>query len=374
MDTYASPESTSNHENYEKLIRSSLLKLLSLPVKISQAIGAFIFSLEPNAELTFSWYSWPMTFFALKLAYGLYATMLFIHHESYYIAIFGGWGWGDVDRKTNFLALKISEFSSIFNVIMTIKERHRIQAFHRSIVQFIVDVLIEHEHENVIKEHLRMFAKTRKQIATTVSIIIALSCVTYLIFLSSFLFSVIKVLNADIYIVAALPVILFYVGFLSSIRFIHILILDATISFIWFGLRAWRSQCENVMKDLKLGHHETKEKMSKILCNYNRIVELIKEFNSGYQWWLLSGMLTMLAYVLCYLFQFGSWFGIAGIVVFVVLIPGFLACGLSLYYFCLAASNVNEEGKLCALMLRNIGSCTNYDNDLKEKVTSEYKL
>ncbi|CAL8118068.1 unnamed protein product [Orchesella dallaii] len=363
----SSHNSTLDSKNYEKLIRSSLRKVLSFPVSVSQPIGAFIFSLDSNAELTFSWFSWPILFFFLKLAYGVFSFTLFFHNQTYYLAMFGD--WGDVDRFTNFMTFAVSEFSCVFSVFMIIKGRNSIQSFHNGIVQFIVDVLVENENENVIKEHLNIFEKSRKQIATPVYIIIAISCVTYFTFLSSSMFSIIKLVKADLFIVATVPFLMLSMTFLSIMRFINYLILDATIAFIWIGLRAWRSQCENITT----GCHET-EKMLKILRNYKRIAELIKDFNSVYQWWLLSGMLTMLANVLCYFFQLGSWIGVAGFAVLFVLAPGFVACGLSLYYFCLAASNVNEEGKLCGLMLRNIGSCTSYDKDLNEKVTSSYKI
>lgn len=103
-----------------------------------------------------------------------------------------------------------------------------------------------------------------------------------------------------------------------------------------------------VLKDhlsslIQEGTLEDEAKVNKCLHNFKRINDLIKELNSTSQWVFINGMLTMLTTVLCYFFQFFSWYAEFGAAALVGLAPGIIPCLVTLHCLCEAASAIEIE-------------------------------
>ncbi len=116
-----------------------------------------------------------------------------------------------------------------------------------------------------------------------------------------------------------------------------ILVISGILSYIWFGLAALNDHFSKLIHD---GTLEDEVKANNCLDHFKRISDLIKEINSTFQWILINGMLTLLITVLCYFFQFCSWYIEFGLTVIIGLAPGLISCTVTLHCLCEAASDI----------------------------------
>ncbi|CAL8118066.1 unnamed protein product [Orchesella dallaii] len=361
-------------ENLNLTIRSSLQKILKVPIKISQLTGTFVFNLKSNAEISFSWSSWPLYFFLIKLFGCTINLIWFSQNWHVFSELFGG--WGDTDMFSNLIIIVVSQLSDTFCALITLKNRVHIIDIHNRLVQFIVDIMLESQSdsslssgsEELIQEHLEMFEKTRKQLSIPTWIVVIISCMAYCISVVTTIRGAIFALHLEPHLVAALPIFMFSLSFWNMIRLTNYFVLAGILSYIRFGLVVWRRRCqyETVEKAKEIVVEDWK--VLGILQNYKKINGLINELNVIFQWPLLAGMLTQLLSVLCFLYQLCSWLGRVNVAAIVSLAPGLIAHGLSFYNFCKAASDINEEGKQCVDALREMGSSTLLSKGLNRRI------
>lgn len=323
-----------------QLILESLHGILYYPVKVSQLTGSFIFSLEPNAEISFSWFALPFILVVCKIALGSIFYALFWLYKEEYVVTFGN--WTDVDLFTYTSMASIGFCSDILCSINAMLYRNRIIKFHNELVQFTLQV----QSESVAKDpqsldkYLKAFKKSKNTILVSVAISIIFACFSFLSALSTSLVIGIKLVASRTFIVITVPIVLFFAVLLSIVRNSQYYIISSALSFISFTLGAINDQ----LKWETLFQRKDTFELEKILQYYKRTNGIIKDVNSTFKWILVTGMLTLLFNTLCALFEIFAWIPAVGLLITIIVIFPMLPPVITpLYCVCKAAADIRKE-------------------------------
>lgn len=323
-----------------QLILESLHGILYYPVKISQLTGSFIFSLEPNAEMSFSWFALPFILVVCKIALGSIFYVLFWLYKEEYVVTFGN--WSDVDLFTYTSMASVGFCSDILCSINAILYRNRIIKFHNELVQFTMQVQSESvaKDSQLLDKYLKTFKKSKNTFLGFVTISIIFASFSFLSALSTSLVIGIKLVASRTFIVITVPIVLFFAVLLSIVRNSQYYIISSALTFISFALGAISDQ----LKWETLFQRNDTFELEKILQHYKRTNCIIKDVNSTFKWILVTGMLTLLFNTLCALFETFAWIPAVGLLITIIVIFPMLPPVITpLYSVCKAAVDIRKE-------------------------------
>lgn len=336
------------HEKFIMSTRtSSLRKLIHLPVLVSQITGTFPLKFGLEADLDFSWLSWPSIIHLVKLVATCIGGLTFYVFRKEFGILFGG--WSQTDMITSFLVGLVGNTSDIFTGVMMLMERDHILKFHSDVIEFAVD-MVKTSSSSERKEQNEWLNGRRKWLERRVMILVFLAAAGYLgILFSAYLLGII--FEKPGWILMMLPLISYIALPLNVLRKVQVFILIGVLIHIWVGLRILRH----------LIHHQTiggnPRDMDKVLRQWKRANDLVEKFNVILQWPLVCGTLTLLISILATFYNFCSWAVITGPMSAMATVPGMAGSFLTLFSICAVASQVNQEGRKCTNALRDLGEC-----------------
>lgn len=325
-----------------ELIRHSLYKVLKIPVRASQLTGSFIFNLNSNAELSFSYFGWPFINSILQLLLCVIAFTIFLLHKSEYLFVFGN--WNTTDLISNSLLIMLPFSIDIFTSIITYKGRNSFISFHnQQFVPSIAGILADYSSSADLMTRLKTVTSKQMWLSYKVYVLVVFSLLGYLAGLGTSLMaakSLLKTTPNSYWVSVFIPFILIFMIARTTMCKAQFLVVSGNLSYIWVGLAALKDHLNRLIDE---GTLEDEGRVIKCLNNLKRINDLIKEFNTLMQWILINGILTLSIAVLCYLFQFCSWYVEFGAVVIGGLAPGLISCLVTLHCLCEAASEIEIE-------------------------------
>lgn len=322
------------------LVRISLQNLLYFPVKVSQFCGSFVFSLDANAELSFSWWAYPTLLAFLKITLGIICQALFWANMNEYIPVFGN--WADVDLFS-YMTITISGFlSDAFCTFMSLKNQHTIKKFHSQLVRFIVDIQVDigHKLPKLLEGNFYHFESYRKNLRAFVLIATIFAFVSYTCATANAVFVAVKYLHSRLLILVTVPLILFYVIGMNIMRHGQYYVLGGILACVSIAMKALHDQCRWELTPFT----PNDTALENILKNLKILKNIIRDVNVTFQWMLLTSILTLLINILCFFFQIFTWISSVGVVTALVGIgPALISNIMALYYLCEVASTINRQ-------------------------------
>lgn len=325
-------------QNSNFTLRSSLRKLLSFPVKASQLTGSFIFSLDANAELSFSWLSYPIFIAGFKVILGVTAILIFYDHKEEYMVLFGN--WTDTDLFTNLMMTMISFISDIFSTVMSYRNRNLIKKFHNQLLEFLEKIYgeIEKDYPSVCAENLRQLDRNRKCIKVCVILTIFVGSISFLGAITEILVVGFTIVHSKLISLVCAPLVMLFAIGLTIFRQTHYYIVAGVLSCISLALNLLNDQCK---LNSSAGNPNKEAKLIQFLCDFKKVTDIIKDLNVTFQWMLITGVLTLFINSLGSIFQCFEWYSTIGSVTAVLSFgPQILSYTMALYFLCHIASDI----------------------------------
>lgn len=323
----------------ELLLRIALHNLLYLPIKVSQYLGTFFFSLGPNAELQFSWVSLPVAMIFLKTCYAIMAITVFLINSRELVFLFGN--WAEVDEIVYTLVTFICQFADTFVTLICIRERKLFQIVHQRLIQLNVDLYLDNAKKFPMFFSKRMrqfehFQRTNKY------------CIVFTILTGVFFFITgfgsavalgLNVIHAPISIIISIPMVLLFVVSANTFRLVHYYIIGTVIAFVLFAYKAINDRCK-----WGFSPGESNEKgLNQLLSDINRVNTLVRDINKIFRWMLLAAVGTLIFSIICFLFQMFSWLSVVGLGSIPVQLTQVIANLVPFCYLCGIATRINKE-------------------------------
>lgn len=322
-----------------QLILTSLRQILHFPIKFSQLTGSFVFCLETNAEITFSWFTFPVILLFMKTALGLISITLFWKYKEEYLVILGN--WADIDLFTYSLITLVSFGCDILSSFMVLKNKERIQEYHKQLVQFIVDIHAENAvaFPKALQSTLKTFTKAKKRVAAFTLYTICSGCISYCFALFGALVAA-NALNVRSFIIGTTPAILLFFVLVNAFRHSQYYVVGGVLSYISFTLKGLNDYCKWSLSP----YRRDEKQLLKFLQSFKNSSQMIKQASVILQWTILTGVLSLLVNTLCFLFQLCSWIPFLGFAVSAASLgPELLGSLLVLYYLSSSACSIYKE-------------------------------